>query len=571
MRRTAYPRPELRRAQWTNLCGRWEFDFDFGKSAKESGALFGKYKHRIEVPFCPESKLSGLEYKDFIPACMYRRKFSIKKNDGMRTLLNFEAVYFHTEVYINEKQVGSHDGGYTPFSFDITDAVTDGENTVVVWCCGDPRNGREPSGKQCLNYYSKNCNYTRSTGIYQPVWLETVPDRYLKSVKLDTYEDGSVYARLSLSGEGAAEVTLTATLDGKRAASFKGTATKNDYIAVLNVKEPKLWSPESPTLYDLKIEIRRGDAVDRVQSYFGIRTVSLDKYGMRINGKRVFQRLVLDQGYYPESVYTAPSDDAFAEDIRLSMRMGFNGARLHERVFERRFLYEADKTGYLVWGEYPNWGFNVSAPDAFDYYGEQWFEAVERDYNHPALIGWCPFNETWNYYGVKQNDKFVREIYLLTKMYDKTRPVIDTSGNYHTETDIYDVHDYNQKPETFEERYASFENGVFNNYVERQTYGGQPYMISEYGGIYWGDGKVGWGYGNSPKSEEEYVERFCGLTKAMLKNPRVCGFCYTQLYDIEQEQNGIYRYDRSPKFDDKKMDIMAAAVSAPAAFEEQKD
>ena len=159
----------------------------------------------------------------------------------------------------------------------------------------------------------------------------------------------------------------------------------------------------------------------------------------------------------------------------------------------------------------------------------------------------------------------------MTKMYDKTRPVIDTSGNYHTETDIYDVHDYNQKPETFEERYASFENGVFNNYVERQTYGGQPYMVSEYGGIYWGDGKVGWGYGNSPKSEEEYVERFCGLTKAMLKNPRVCGFCYTQLYDIEQEQNGIYRYDRTPKFDEAKMDTMAAAVSAPSAFEEQAD
>ncbi|MBO4217873.1 MAG: beta-galactosidase, partial [Clostridia bacterium] len=391
MRRTAYPRPELRRSQWTNLCGKWEFEFDYGKSAKESGALFGKYSHRIDVPFCPESKLSGLEHKDFIPACMYRRKFNVIKADGMRTVLNFEAVYFRAEVYVNEKPVGSHDGGYTPFSFDITDAVNDGENVLVVWCCGDPRNGREPSGKQCLNYYSKNCNYTRSTGIYQPVWLETVPEKHLKSVKLDTYEDGSVYARLSLTGDGDAEVTLTASLDGKKAASFKGTATTGDYTAVLNVKEPRLWSPASPTLYDLKIEIRKGDYVDRVQSYFGIRTVSLDKYGMRINGKRVFQRLVLDQGYYHESVYTAPDDGAFAEDIRLSMRMGFNGARLHERVFERRFLYEADRMGYLVWGEYPNWGLDHSYAESVYGMLPEWLEEVERDFNHPSIIGWCPF------------------------------------------------------------------------------------------------------------------------------------------------------------------------------------
>ena len=252
------------------------------------------------------------------------------------------------------------------------------------------------------------------------------------------------------------------------------------------------------------------------------------------------------------------------------MALGFQGARLHQKVFERRFLYWADRLGYLVWGEYGNWGLDHSNPAALGAMLTPWLEAVARDFNVPSVIGWCPFNETWDYKGRHQEDSVILSVYKATKALDATRPVIDTSGNYHTQTDLYDVHDYEQDVDAFAAHYAPMEaDGPVYDWCGWQHYGGQPYWVSEYGGILWGPHQEGsWGYGRGPESPEEYVRRFIGLTRVLMKNPRICGLCYTQLYDVEQEKNGIYTYDRQPKFTQAQMEQLRQALCAPAAIEE---
>lgn len=584
MARTAYPRPELRRKEWKNLNGEWEFEFDFGKSGLERGVVEkGTLDKRITVPFCPESELSGLGYKDFIGACFYRRVLTLNPEKGKRILLNFEAAFHDTRVYVNGKLAGSHKGGYTPFTVDMTDYAVKGDNAVVVYCEGDARNKTQPSGKQCLNYYSKGCNYTRSTGIYATVWTETVPAIYVKQIKLDPDIDNSkLFATLSFAGMGEKRVKLTAYLAGEKVGETTGHTTAGAMRTAMDISELSLWSIETPTLYDLHVEVESEYGTDTVESYFGMRKVELDKECLLINGKRVFQRLVLDQGFYGPGVYTAEDDGDFAADIKRSQRLGFNGARLHERVFDRQFLYEADRLGYIVWGEYANWGFDHTDPTALKYYLPEWAEAVARDYNHPALIGWCPFNETWDWAcdpnrGRRQDDDLLREIYYETKRLDEFRPVIDVSGNFHVVTDIYDIHDYNPNVDAYERRYSeeyfASDEGPFDNYGNRQSYGGQPYFISEYGGIRWTKDmgektEKSWGYGETPKDLQAFKDRYIGQTAVLMNSRHICGLCYTQLYDVEQEQNGLYYYDRTPKFDDATMDELAAVLKKKAAIEE---
>mgnify|MGYP005973474221 CR=1 FL=1 len=571
MPRIAYPRPELVRNNWTNLCGKWEFELDPGRSGRERGLpVKTKLSQTILVPFCPESPLSGIHFQDFIRACWYRKEILFYPKENERVLLHFEAAYHTTEVFVNGTSVGVHHGGYTPFSFDITELLTDGKNTLTVCCEGDPRNRLEACGKQSDRYDSYGCLYTRCTGIYAPVWLETVPRTYLKSVKLDPDPDNSrLFLELEFSEAGDKEIRLTSFLNGISAGSAAGKTTLKFLKIAMDIHPLVLWSLDAPTLYDLDITILSQDKVDTVRSYFGMRKIELDNLGLKINGNRIFQRLVLDQGYYADGIYTAPDDGDFRRDILLAKRLGFNGARLHERVFDRRFLYEADRLGYLVWGEYANWGFDHTDSDGLKIFLPEWTEAVARDYNHPALIGWCPFNETWDIDGKKQADELLRQIYLETKRLDRIRPVIDSSGNYHVITDIYDIHDYCQDIAAYHRRYDIFEEGsVFENRPGRQQYKGQPYMLSEYGGIKWSDNPNAWGYGDMPDSVSEYVERYTSMIDILMKNPRICGVCYTQLYDVEQEQNGIYRYDRTPKFDEETMDKLAAAMRKKAAVEQ---
>lgn len=548
--RSEHPDPQFQRKDWLNLNGEWDFEFDFGNSGLRAGVLEkDEWSRKINVPFCPESKLSGIEYTDFIAAVWYRKSVTVTEVqlEG-RVLIHFGAVDYETYLYVNGEEAGYHKGGYTSFTFDITEFLTAGENVIAVNARDDVRDPLVPRGKQSELYNSHGCDYTRTTGIWQTVWLEFVPKAYVKSFKL--FPD-TVNATLGVSAvvEGEGAFKAEAFYDGRLVGSFEKTAA-GFVSGDIKLSEAHLWEVGCGRLYDLKI-IFGGD---EISSYFGLRDIRIDGYKVLINGKSVFQRLVLDQGFYADGIYTAPSDEALEKDIRLSLAVGFNGARLHQKVFEPRFLYHCDRLGYIVWGEFGNWGLDYSRDGALEAMLPQWCESVARDFNHPAIVGWCPFNETWDRDGRKQNDELLRIVYRVTKQLDETRPCIDTSGNFHVETDIFDVHDYEQKVEIFKGNYDRLmtEGVLFEHFPDRQEYDGKkPAFVSEYGGIQWSLGSRGdaWGYGNAPKSEQEFIDRYKGLTDALLDNERMFGFCYTQLYDIEQEQNGLYYYDRSPKFD----------------------
>lgn len=543
----------MERESWMNLNGEWDFAFDFGNSGIDR-----KFYERdgldrkILVPFCPESDLSGIGCRDFIPAVWYRRTVILKKEQLTgRVLLHFGAVDYDCRVWVNQKEAGGHKGGYTSFVLDITRLLQEGENSLTVYAQDDNRRGMQPCGKQSALYHSHGCDYTRTTGIWQTVWLEFVPENYIRQVRYyPNIEEGTLAIEAVTAGNGILQAE--AFYEGRSCGAARAKTAGGHAVLTLALSELHLWEAGAGRLYDLTLTFHE----DSVKSYFGMRSLELDGEKFLINKKSVFQRLVLDQGFYPDGIYTAPSDEALRNDILLSLAAGFNGARLHQKVFEPRFLYHCDKLGYLTWGEMASWGFDHSSYTGYEAFLPEWIQAVERDFNHPSLIGWCPFNETWDYEGRKQVDGLLALTWRITKQYDTTRPCIDTSGNYHVETDIFDVHDYEQDPAAFSKTYEPFANGtgVFGDrFADRQHYRmGQPMFVSEYGGIKWAPDSTdekAWGYGDGPKTEEEYIARYKGLTDALLDNPRMFGFCYTQLTDVEQEQNGIYYYDRRPKTD----------------------
>lgn len=543
--RPEHPEPQMRREAWENLNGEWEFEFDFGNSGEDR-----KFYQRMELndrillPFCPESRLSGIGHLDFIPAVWYRRTLVLKKDLKEDILLHFGAADYWCVVWLNGKKAGEHRGGFSSFVIDITELAVEGENNLVVCVRDDGRSGRQPRGKQSASYQSRLCDYTRTTGIWQTVWLEYVPKSRICQLKyFPNLQEASLTIQALVRGSGrlAAEVFYEGVPCGKASAESRG----GNVFLTIPLSELHLWEPGKGELYSLKLTFGR----DVVDSYFGMREIRIEGEKVLINGKSVFQRLVLDQGFYPEGIYTAPEDADLERDIRISMEAGFNGARLHQKVFEPRFLYHCDRLGYLVWEEQGNWGLDYSAPESLGIFLPEWMEIMERDFNHPSIIGWCPFNETWDYEGRRQEDSLLRIVWQMTKRFDPTRPCIDTSGNFHVVTDIYDLHDYEQDPEAMEKRYADFKAGgkLPDTFPHRQTpVEGIPVFISEFGGIRWdmGDRGDSWGYGRAPGSEEEFVARYRGLADVLLDNPRISGFCYTQLYDVEQEQNGLYTYGR---------------------------
>ncbi|MGH7919837.1 MAG: beta-galactosidase, partial [Candidatus Dormibacteraceae bacterium] len=354
----------------------------------------------------------------------------------------------------------------------------------------------------------------------------------------------------------------------------------------LALPEPRRrpWSPEDPHLYDVDLELldAAGAVVDRARSYAGLRSVTIRGRAIELNGRPRFQRLVLDQGYYPDGILTAPSDDALRRDIELAQQAGFDGARLHQKVFEERFLYWADRLGYLCWGEFADWGCAGYGPDETRQrptaaWITQWLEALERDFSHPSIVGWCPLNETaqplhdrWT-----DLDDVTRGMFLATKAFDGTRPVLDASGYSHRvpESDVWDCHDYEQSPQRFRAHHLDLSRGepFVNTFGEERIsvpYGGQPFFVSEFGGIRWNpdhdDGEQSWGYGEGPRTLEEFFSRFAGLCGALLDDPGMFGYCYTQLTDVYQEQNGIYTFGREKKFDIARL---RAVQQRPAAIE----
>ena len=567
--RDEHPNPQWERETWKNLNGPWEFEFDFGCSAVERRLWEKKrFDREILVPFCPESRLSGIGYTDFISGVAYRRNFELSQEElSGRVLLHFGAVDYEASVYINGTLVGSHKGGYTSFCFDITKHVAPGPNTLFVAVKDDVRSGLQPKGKQAHLYASSGCDYTRTTGIWQTVWLEFAPERHIQSAK---YYPDPANGKVTVTGlvQGQGTLQLTALWEDKPVGEAALSVEDGFFTVQLDLSETHLWEPGKGGLYTLLLTFGE----DRVKSYFGLRTAKFQGRKFLLNGKSLFQRFVLDQGFYPDGIYTAPTEEDLVKDIQLSFAAGFNGARLHEKVFEARFLYHCDRLGYLVWGEYPNWGLDHAHPLSTETYLNQWSEAVERDFNHPAIIGWCPFNETWGYREEREKNALLSSLYKLTKRLDPTRPCIDSSGNYRILSEVYDIHDYDQDTQSFQARWDGLtdriretggvipaEDPFFNSAPEgssgrapffNQPYDNQPIFVSEYGGIRWPDDTVeGWGYGNAPATPEEFFARYKGLTEALLNNPEIFRFCYTQLYDVEQEVNGLYTYGRAQKFD----------------------
>ena len=578
--RPEYPRPQFVRGDWMNLNGDWEFEIDHSTSGEARGLQTAEhFAGHILVPFCPESELSGVGFKDFMDCVWYRREVKLPENwkkdvqeKQERVYLHFGAVDYRATVYVNGREVGVHKGGYSSFALDVTSYLEPEESNVITVCARDDvRSGLQPAGKQSVSYKSEGCYYTRTTGIWQTVWMEKVSKNHIKAIKI--YPDvENTRVRITAEVAGSGCLSVKASYQGRAMGDACVKVTEGQTDLMIELKEAHLWEVGKGRLYDLALTFEE----DCVSSYFGLRQVRMDGMRFLLNGKSVFQRLVLDQGYYPDGIYTAPTEEALIRDIELSLAAGFNGARLHEKAFEPRFLYHCDRLGYLVWGEHANWSLDVSDYRAYKSFLPEWSELVERDFNHTSIIGWCPFNETWNVKGRPQKDFLIESIYMLTKQMDPTRPCIDTSGCFHVKTDIFDLHDYDQNVENFRNRYDHFaETGILDvdfhvkscGGAGRQVYGGEPVFISEYGGIKWdADGGIkSWGYGNAPATKEEFVERYRGLTNALLENKKMFGFCYTQLYDVEQEKNGLYTYERVPKFD---MEIFKEINSAKAAIED---
>ena len=566
--RAEYPRPQFERADWVNLNGEWSFALDLSDSGRDRDFYNSKgFEQRITVPFAPESKLSGIGYTDFINSVWYQRMIQIPSAwQGKRVKLNFGAVYYESEVYIDGRFVGRHYGGSDSFAFDITDFVGDGkEHSIVVHAESDLRSGTQPGGKQSTNYYSYGCSYTRTTGIWQTVWMEAVDDMALERVQVVTDIDNEQIVVIPTYYNVAGGNTLSVEVrDGGKVVAHAESAAVQGVPVVVALKKAKLWSPESPFLYDVVYEVKdaEGKTLDRVDAYVGMRKVHIDGNKIYLNNKPYYQRLVLDQGFYPDGIWTAPSDEALKHDIEMSKAAGFNGARLHQKVFEERFHYWADKLGYIVWGEMASWDKDFNSVAAARNFLSEWGNIVVRDRNHPALIVWTPFNEE---FGVPSNEagRFLTDVYNETRRLDPTRPVNTVSGGIYVISDFCTAHCYEQDGARLHSMLFDGEkfyqpqgpNGGFDRAIRKLYYDGSlPYVLDEFGGIKCAEtqpeGGNSWGYGDAAPTREDFYKRLEALVKAIVEHSdKICGFCYTQLTDVEQEQNGVYYYDRGEKFD----------------------
>ena len=568
--RSEYPRPEFVRKEWVNLNGFWSYAIDNNESGAEKGWMEREsFEGKILVPFCPESKLSQVEYKDFISSIWYQRVLEIPGNwEGKKILLNFEGVDYESHIYIDGKEVDFHVGGSCPFTVDITPFVTPGKTHNLILEAKDHlRDGIQAMGKQCSRYKSGGCSYTRTTGIWQSVWMEAVENCSLKSCRVTPDFDNGSFGFQPVFYTEKRDLTFSVIISAEGREVAKGSCKASSNVQLsLTLPSPRAWNTEDPFLYDITylLQDSNGNILDQVTSYAGLRKIHLEDGRFYLNNEPIYLRFVLDQGYYPESILTAPSDEALKNDILLSMKAGFNGARLHQKIFDRRFHYHADHLGYLTWGEFPDWGmsfwahFRKTNPEwglSFRNYMAEWRSVVERDLNHPSIIAWTPFNETCVPYDEQEHIRFLSDIYDLTKTLDPTRPVNDSSGYIHAKTDLWTIHSYGQTVESLQGCVDTEPVYMLLPRLEARAWKDQPYLVDEYGGVkYLPEGHKpyadnSWGYNKEPLTKEEVEARITALTRFLVDHKKVVGYCYTQLTDIEQEENGIYCYDRSEKFD----------------------
>ena len=571
----AYPRPLLVRNDWQSLNGTWRFLFDDERRYKQPEQI-STWPLQIQVPFPPESKASGIADRGFHAVCWYERDFDCGRIGSGRVILHFGAVDYAAKVWVNGRYVVRHEGGHTPFSADITFALkTTAKQTVTVCVEDDPEDLTKPRGKQDWQLEPHAIWYPRTTGIWQTVWLEHVSETYIQKIRWTPHVEGFSFTfEARIAGSLADDLTLEVLLrheDRILAHDRYGViGTEIDRRLILSdpgiddYRNELLWSPERPTLLDAEIRLWRGDKVlDDVRSYTALRSVTISRDRIMLNGRPYVLRLVLDQGYWPDTLLAAPSDDALRNDVRLAKAMGFNGVRKHQKIESPRYLYWADRLGLLVWEEMPSaYRFTRTAIRRTI---QEWTEAIDRDYSHPCIIVWVPFNESWGVPelpSVNQHRHAVEALYHLTKTLDITRPVIGNDGWESTATDIIGIHDYDANTEHIRQRYGT-EMDPAHLFDRRRPGGriltldgyphrGQPIMLTEFGGIAFMKGKAAgrtrkaWGYSKAT-TDRQFARLFQQLMQAVVSSPLFSGFCYTQFTDTFQEMNGLLTADRTPK------------------------
>jgi beta-galactosidase/beta-glucuronidase len=599
--RPEYPRPQFRREGWTNLNGEWAFAFDDSDAGLADGWQSitpeelrtdgSPFDRQIVVPFCYQSKHSGIGETAFHDVVWYARTFDYPSLGDERLLLHFGAVDYRATVWVNGGRVASHEGGHTSFSADVTHALTAGENVLVVRAEDPSRDVTIPRGKQYWKEKTEGIFYTRTTGIWQTVWLEPVnrsridtlrftPDVDTASIDVEVSIEAieremSLRATVELDGEQVLEDTISvrsSLVERSLPLLRRGEAPDTPHLA--DWPGPALWSPEHPTLYDLRLELLDpdGEVLDSVESYFGMRKIQVKDGKVLLNDRPLYQRLVLDQGYFPEGILTAPTDEDLRRDVELAKEMGFNGARKHQKVEDPRWLFWADTLGFLVWGEMAN-AYQYSTGYVRRMTAE-WQEAVMRDYNHPCIVAWVPMNESWGVPDLasdRSQTEHLLALYHLTRSLDPTRPVVSNDGWEHAITDLCTIHDY-RNAEALARSYTTPESAVAAEpanrpvYVPGYAYRGEPILITEFGGIAYSaeeSGAEGWGY-SIVADADEFLERYESIVEALLRSSSVQGFCYTQLTDVEQEINGLLTYDRNPKVDPARVrEINEKVASGP--------
>jgi beta-galactosidase/beta-glucuronidase len=567
----AYPRPQLRRDNWMCLNGLWKFTFDdTGKFVRPSD--IADWTHTIEVPFAPEAAKSGIGDTGFHPNCWYEREFDLPKSEG-RVLLHFGAVDYRARVWVNGQFMFDHEGGHTPFSMDITPVLNDnGLQRVTVWAQDDPFDLAKPRGKQDWQLEPHSIWYPRTSGIWQTVWVECVPSTYIESLRWTPhFERWEIGFEAFVGGEpqNGLQVNVKLTVDCQLLVNDTYEVINGEIHRRIALSDPGiddyrnelLWSPEKPTLINAEIELwYEGELIDQVHSYTAMRTVAIQRDRFMLNGRPYYLRLVLDQGYWPESLMTAPSDEALRHDVELVKSMGFNGVRKHQKIEDPRFLYWADVLGLMVWEEMPS-AYRFT-PKAVERITKEWTEVIQRDSSHPCIVVWVPFNESWgvpNLTETEAHQHCIQALYHLTKTLDPTRPVISNDGWESTTTDILAIHDYDNKPTRLSQRYGP--EVKLTDLFDRQRPGGriltldgyphqgQPIMLTEFGGIAYAgrDDHKAWGYVRSADVSELEL-RYTALLEVVNKVQMFSGFCYTQFTDTYQEANGLLYADRTPKF-----------------------
>jgi beta-galactosidase/beta-glucuronidase len=599
-----HPRPTLTRPTWTDLCGVWSFAYD-----DEDTGLVDRWHERvdvfdrsIEVPFPPESERSGIGDESFHSVVWYRRTFSrpaahvAPDGSADRLLLHFGAVDYRATVWVNGQLVATHEGGHTPFSADISTAlVDDGEQVLVVRAEDRPDDRHQPRGKQDWEASPHVVWYRRTTGIWQPVWLEAVPATRVAGVRWTPDVAGSTIAvtvRLKRSHLRPLQVRVRLAL-GEHVVADDVYAVEVDEVT-REIRLPSkvtslgrrgyLWSPEHPNLMTATVTLLEGDTeVDEVGSYTAMRGVRARGGRVLLNEHPYFLKLVLAQNFWPESHLAAPDPDALRREVELVKELGFNGLRLHQKVEDPRFLHWCDRLGVIVWAEMPS-AYEFSTTTVHRLVRE-WTEVLERDHNHPCVIAWVPINESWGVPAVAedpQQQELVRALFHLTKALDTTRLVIGNDGWEHVITDITTVHDYTPDARVLRERYGDARSveetitGVQPGYrailVSGVSRTSEPVVLSEFGGLTLdtSDGETWHGYGVVTDAAS-LLKGYRELVDALLDSPAIAGFCYTQLTDTLQEKNGLVTEDRRPKIEAREVRRInrrtPAAVPGDAAFE----